>query len=155
MNIVKAITLYQPYASLIIAGQKRFETRTWGAQYSGLLVIHAGKTLEVETGNRTFMYHLLASGLGDYRKLPLGAALGVVWKGKCFKGRSVIPHIDEREKSFGGFEGDDRVAWELFNPVAFDQPIPMRGSQGLWDYPLALPDAILEQFADAINLGAV
>ena len=78
MNIVKAITLYQPYASLIIAGQKRFETRTWGAQYSGLLVIHAGKTLDVETGNRTFMYHLLASGIGDYRNLPLGAHFGVV-----------------------------------------------------------------------------
>lgn len=143
---VKAITLYQPYASLIIAGKKRFETRTWGSDYEGLLVIHAGKMLEVDSGNRVFMYHLLAS-LPDYRKLPLGAALGVVWKGKCFKGRSVIPYIDEREKCFGGFEGEDRVAWELFYPTAFDAPIPMRGDRGLWDYPLKLPENIIEHFS--------
>lgn len=142
----KAITLFQPYASLIIAGAKRFETRSWGSDYTGLLVIHAGKTLEVDSSNRTFMYHLLASGIGDTRKLPLGAALGVVWKGKCFKGRSVISHIDEREKVFGGFEGDDRVAWELFNPVAFEQPIPMKGARGLWDWPLPLPDDVLAMF---------
>lgn len=146
MTTVKAITLYQPYASLIIAGQKRFETRTWGVEWSGLLVIHAGKTLEVDSGNRVFMYHLLASGMGDPRKLPMGAALGVVWKGKCYRAQSVIPHIDEREKIFGGFEGEKRVAWELSNPVAFAQPIPMKGSQGLWDYPLSLPDEVLEQF---------
>lgn len=143
---VKAITLFQPYASLIIVGAKRFETRSWGSDYTGLLVIHAGKTLEVDSGNRTFMYHLLASGIGDPRKLPLGAALGVVWKGKCYKGRSVIPHIDEREKVFGGFEGDDRVAWELFNPVAFELPIPMSGKQGLWDWPLPLPEDVLAMF---------
>lgn len=149
-QVIKALTLYQPYASLIIAGQKRFETRTWGSNYTGLLVIHAGKTLEVDSGNRTFMYHLLASGIGDPRKLPLSAALGVVWKGQCFRGRSVIPHIDERENVFGGFEGDDRVAWELENPVAFEQPIPMKGSRGLWDYPHSLPDEVLEMFAHVL-----
>jgi activating signal cointegrator 1 len=149
-KVIKAITLYQPYASLIIAGAKRFETRTWGSDYTGLLVIHAGKTLEVDSGNRVFMYHLLASGIGDPRKLPLGAALGVVWKGKCFRAASVIPYIDEREQIFGGFKGDDRVAWELENPVAFEQPIPMKGSQGLWDYKLPIPDAVLEQFAHVI-----
>jgi len=142
---IKAITLYQPYASLIIAGAKRFETRTWGSQYTGLLVIHAGKTLEVDTRNPIFMSYLYQS-FPDYRKLPLGAALGVVWKGKCFKGRGVIPHIDEREKVFGGFEGEDRVAWELWYPAAFDQPIPMKGAKGLWDYPLALPEDVLAKF---------
>lgn len=143
---VKAITLYQPWASLIILGAKRFETRSWGSEYSGLLVIHAGKTLEVNTGDPRFMSHLYASGITDYRKLPLSAAVGVVWKGKCYRGRSVLPHIDEREKTFGNFDGDDRVAWELENPVAFEPPVPMRGRQGLWDWPLPLPDDVLAKF---------
>ncbi|MBA3867768.1 MAG: ASCH domain-containing protein [Anaerolineae bacterium] len=143
MPIVKAITLYQPWASLIILGFKRFETRSWGSQYTGLLVIHAGKTLEVNTADANFMNHLYASGITDYRKLPLSAAVGVVWKGKCYRGASVLPHIDEREKAFGNFNGPDRIAWELANPVAFDPPVPMRGKQGLWDWPLPLPDDVL------------
>lgn len=143
---VKAITLYQPYASFIIAGLKRFETRDWGTDYIGLLVIHAGKTLDVDTRNPVFMKHLIASGLGDWNKLPLGAALGVVEKGKCYRGLSVLPHIDEREKAFGFFDGEDRVAWELSNPVAFPAPIWIKGKQGLWDWPQTIPDDVLAMF---------
>ncbi len=147
---IKAITLYQPWASLIIAGAKRFETRSWGSDHIGLLVIHAGKTLDVNTADARFMSHLYASGITDYRKLPLSAAVGVVWRGKCYRGRSVLPHIDEREKAFGNFDGDDRIAWELENPVAFEPPIPIRGNRGLWDWPLPLPDDALAMFAHVL-----
>jgi hypothetical protein len=143
---IKAITLYQPWASLIIAGAKQFETRNWGSQYTGPLVIHAGKTNEVDTGNRVFMKHMIESGLGDWINLPRSAAVGVVWKDKCYKGPSVLPYIDEREKIFGNFTGADRIAWKLTNPVAFDPPIPIRGKQGLWDWPFPLPDDVLAMF---------
>lgn len=83
---VKALTLYQPWASLIIAGAKRFETRNWGTDYSGLLVIHAGKTNEVDTRNLAFMAHLIAAGIDDWINLPRSAGVGVVWMNKCYKG---------------------------------------------------------------------
>ena len=143
---VKAITLYQPWASLIVAGAKRFETRHWGTAYRGPLVIHAGRTLEVDTRNRLFVRFLMESGIGDWNRLPLGAAVGVTWLQGCWRGQSVLPHIDEREQAFGYFNAPERVAWEMVNPVAFEQPIPMRGKQGLWDWPLPLPDAVLAQF---------
>lgn len=143
---VKALTFSQPWASLIIASAKHWEIRNWGTNYSGLLVIHAGKTNETDTTNRIFMTHLIAAGLGDWINLPRSAAVGVVWLNKCYKGRSVLPYIDEQEKTFGNFDGDDRVAWELTNPVAFEPPIPMRGKQGLRDWPLPLPDDVLELF---------
>lgn len=147
---VKAITLYQPWASLIMAGAKRFETRSWCTEYRGLLVIHAGKTLEVDTGNRQFMTHLAAANIGDWRKLPLGAALGVVNLVGCWRARSVIPHVSAQELAFGFFDGEDRKAWELRNPVAFAQPVPMRGQQGLWEYTLPLPDDVLALFPDPV-----
>jgi len=147
---VKAITLHQPWASLIIAGVKRFETRSWGTQWSGLLVIHAGKTLDVDTGNRVFMSRLIACGLGDWKNLPLGAAVGVVEKGKCYRGQSVLPHIDEREKAFGYFDAEDRVAWELSNPVPFNPPVLIKGQQGLWDWPYPLPDEMLAMFGHVV-----
>lgn len=40
---MKAITVRQPWASLIAAGVKTIETRSWSTKYRGPLAIHAGK----------------------------------------------------------------------------------------------------------------
>lgn len=39
---MKAITLHQPWASLIALGVKTVETRSWNTNYRGTLAIHAG-----------------------------------------------------------------------------------------------------------------
>lgn len=39
---MKALTLHQPWASLIAVGAKRIETRSWSTTYRGPLAIHAG-----------------------------------------------------------------------------------------------------------------
>lgn len=40
---MKAITLYQPWATLIAIGAKTVETRSWSTTYRGPLAIHAAK----------------------------------------------------------------------------------------------------------------
>lgn len=40
-NTMKAITLWQPWASFIAIGAKRIETRSWSTSYRGPLAIHA------------------------------------------------------------------------------------------------------------------
>jgi hypothetical protein len=40
---VKALTLHQPWATLIAHGVKRIETRSWSTSYRGALAIHAAK----------------------------------------------------------------------------------------------------------------
>ena len=40
---MKALTLHQPWASLIAVGAKKIETRPWSTKYRGPLAIHAGK----------------------------------------------------------------------------------------------------------------
>lgn len=40
---MKALTLHQPWASLIAVGLKTIETRSWSTKYRGPLAIHAGK----------------------------------------------------------------------------------------------------------------
>ena len=40
---MKALTLTQPWASLMELGQKEVETRSWYTGYRGELVIHAAK----------------------------------------------------------------------------------------------------------------
>ena len=43
---MKTITIKQPYASLIAAGIKKYEFRTWKSKYRGKLLIHAGKGID-------------------------------------------------------------------------------------------------------------
>lgn len=38
---MKAITIWQPYASLIAAGLKEYETRSWPTRYRGPIAIHS------------------------------------------------------------------------------------------------------------------
>src|SRR5437588_10588621 len=42
---MKAITLMQPWASLVASGDKRIETRRWNTNYRGPLAIHASKAI--------------------------------------------------------------------------------------------------------------
>lgn len=42
---MKALTLTQPYASLVALGEKRFETRNWATDHRGPLAIHAAAGL--------------------------------------------------------------------------------------------------------------
>lgn len=40
---MKAITLWQPWASLLACGVKQFETRSWATSYRGPIAIHAAQ----------------------------------------------------------------------------------------------------------------
>lgn len=48
--IVKALSLWQPWASLLVHGHKRVETRGWPTSFRGPLLIHAAKRLDDEQG---------------------------------------------------------------------------------------------------------
>ncbi len=43
---MRALTLHQPWASLIALGVKTIETRSWSTSYRGPLAIHAGKSVK-------------------------------------------------------------------------------------------------------------
>ena len=71
---MKALSVRQPYAHLILTGLKRIENRTWQTQYRGPLVIHAGARWherELETIERDFKVKLPDD-------LPLGGIVGIV-----------------------------------------------------------------------------
>ena len=40
---MKVLTLFQPWATLVILGEKKIETRSWKTNYRGEIAIHAGK----------------------------------------------------------------------------------------------------------------
>ena len=49
---MKAITIKQPYATLIAEGIKEYEFRTWKTKYRGDILIHAGKGIDKKAMER-------------------------------------------------------------------------------------------------------
>ena len=134
---MKAISLWQPWASLIAVGAKQYETRSWATSYRGPLAIHTAKRKpRASELSMWIMRTLLNHGQPLYR-LPLGYVICVVDLVDCVPTWEIVKltHTSERariEMEFGDY-GPERWAWKLENVRSFE-PIPASGKQGLWDW---------------------
>lgn len=108
---LRALTLIQPWATLIVQGHKTIETRTWRTPYRGWLAIHAGKSTDL---------------VDDPAKHTFGAVVAITRIVDC------RPMTVEDEPAALVRSESGRYAWELADIHALDTPIPMRGYQGLW-----------------------
>lgn len=130
---MKAITLEQPFASLISIGAKTMETRPWYTDYRGPLAIHAENSATAVTDP----YHrsLLASAGLDCDRLPLGKIVAIVRLANCEKVvQSNIPCYPQL--AFSDFTPDWYV-WQLADICPLAMPIPAKGAKGydqLWDW---------------------
>jgi hypothetical protein len=139
----KALSLLQPWASLVVEGHKIVETRSWTRSYRGLLLIHASKPkFRADTYGADFCRHLSDCGMWNY-EFPYGAIIGAVnleetapteqfFIGGEDQGNAFY-EVTAQEKAFGDYS-PGRYGWLLSDPIKFDTPIPAKGNLGLW-YP--------------------
>jgi hypothetical protein len=154
---MKALTLTQPWATLIALDAKRIETRSWGTGWRGDLAIHAGKGLKPVGGkgglglicNREPFRSTLAAG--GIQRMHLGAIVAVAELVDCVPGdpeksEELQGRFRERpnERAFGGY-GPGRVAWLLAAIRPLPVPVVTGGAQGLWTLPEELAEAVREQ----------
>ncbi len=129
---MKAISLWQPWATLMAIGAKKIETRSWATRYRGPLIIHAAKRWTLEqrgiAGSAVFVSALEQHGYRDHNAFPLGAALAVVDLVDC------VQHVETsaEERLLGDFL-PGRWFWITENVRPFDSPIPMTGARRLFD----------------------
>ena len=138
---MKALTLTQPWASLVVLGVKRYETRSWpiplslrGGQHR--IAIHAAKGWTVD--DREFLSDLIRDGVLPQMAtatIPRGAVLGTVRLDGIFTTTAALRQNDMTalERELGDYS-PGRYAWLLGAPDRFPDPIPARGSLGLWDW---------------------
>ena len=133
---MKAITIYQPFATLIAIGAKTFETRRWRTLHRGKIAIHAAKKMPPRMWNLfwqdPFYKHLKDAGVRDPTRLPRGAVVCVAELTDCID-TSLAKDIPADERSFGNWT-PGRYAWKLENIQRLPTPIDARGQQGLWDW---------------------
>lgn len=132
---MKAISLWQPWASAVVLGFKRNETRGWATRYRGPLAIHAAKRWEKD--QLRFTEQLLERGVRfPAGRMPLGQVLGVAWLVDCQPTGS-MPTISARERELGNY-GPGRFAWLLEDAQPLTAPLPFVGRQGFFDVPVEL-----------------
>ena len=130
----RALSLTQPWATLVVLGEKLWETRSWRTKYRGPLAIHAAKTVprSAQRFAETDPYYVKTLGKYPIRWMPLGAIIGTVELVECERVEAVTNGvISVKEYAFGDYS-PGRWAWQLANPVVFDEPVPWRGALGLW-----------------------
>ncbi len=134
--MTKAITLWQPWATLVAIGAKEYETRSWSTNHRGPLAIHAAKTkdhLDLARDNILMREALFVAGILSPNQLPLGKIVAKVELTDCFEIEHIWGALRESEAAFGDYSGG-RFAWELRLIQRIDPPIPARGRQGLWNW---------------------
>lgn len=132
---VKALTLTQPWATLMAIGAKRMETRSWRTAYRGPLAIHAAKGMPDWAMDlcmeEPFRSVLFAAGFAGVCDLPRGGVIATCRLVGCVPTK--IVSASEREREFGDF-GPGRFAWVLDEVVALGIPLPAKGTLGLWEW---------------------
>lgn len=152
---MKAISLWQPWATLMAVHAKRIETRHWPTDFRGDLAIHAAKRkvvseLDFYWGDEAFRNALLPEtiGVGSLADaLPFGAIVAVVELYGCYPTehlKSKYPDLLLREEHFGDFS-ESRYGWLTRNPRKLKTPVPARGFQSFWDLPSDIDQQVRAQ----------
>lgn len=127
--MMKALSIQQPWAWLIVNGPKDIENRTWYTPFRGRVYVHAGKkalyTSTVPDWER-FDAQYWASRPG------LGAIVGEV---------DIVDCVKASDSPW--FQGP--YGFVLANPVAYAEPIPCRGRLGFFEPDLITTPRLLEQ----------
>lgn len=141
---MKAISLWQPWASAVALGEKRIETRSWETSHRGPIAIHAGKR-SVDSVMYSEPFQLLFRVFHGIvaADLPLGAIVATATLVDC------VPTVELRlepqysdlltntERMLGDY-GLGRFGWILKDIRALETPIPFRGRQRVFNLPEGL-----------------
>lgn len=152
---MKAISLWQPWASAIALGVKRIETRGWRTNHLGPVAICAAQHRAPEL--RDIFNDLLDEHLEarfafedalsqDYDTLPFGKVVAVaeiraVGDVEWFdNGEQLTP----MERAFGNY-APGRFCWMLDKVQRLRTPVPVIGRQQLFNLPAAVEAEVRAQ----------
>jgi hypothetical protein len=159
---MKALTIWQPWATLVAIGAKRIETRGWETRYRGWLAIHAARKSTPDLRDLVTEWpfaEVLQPHIHEHGALPLGAIVAVARLVGCERSEDLVdrialdeptrdPDFPEFERVFGGY-APGRFGWILGDVFALPEPIEVGGAQGLWTVAEHHVEAIQQQWRGA------
>lgn len=152
--IMKAISLWQPWASAIALGLKGFETRGWATDYRGPLLIHAASSKKGRLFFSNFIlrqhwfFQAMQEAYGDkaarainvaelFDRLPFGQIVCRAELRVCTPTNDSTQWQHHREWHLGDFS-EGRFAWQLVNVQLPTRPHFVNGRQRFFN--VTVPD---------------
>lgn len=157
---MRAISLWQPWATAVALGSKRIETRHWSTNYRGPLAIHAAKRcvksemwdIAKQRQWRAALAPFFTNPAADlcwHLALPFGAIVAVCELTSCVPVEALNSNYLDKpqmpagathdsqhwcERDMGNYE-PGRYGWVLTNIRPLVRPIRYKGRQGFFDVP--------------------
>jgi hypothetical protein len=147
VQIMKAISLWQPYAGLWVNGDKMIETRGWNTTFRGVIAVHA--TLFHKLPHEVYMNIWLAMGREEkdypgsflyYQEracgtLSFGHILGEVNIVDCVPIENLYGSKWDTtmERAMGDWT-PGCFGWITDRNARYANPVPAKGKQGLWNW---------------------
>lgn len=159
---MKALTIWQPWASLIMAGAKPYEFRSWRPPTRLIgqrIVIHAS-VARIDGDNLLDLFNVLQ--LRDHGDeialaaaetclvpdkaipvldrafeglLPMACGLGTAILGEPRLGTEIAEEFGVPRANDSDRDQHANWGWPMLEIEVWPDPIPMRGRQGLWNWP--------------------
>lgn len=146
---MKALTIWQPWASLLALGQKKYETRSRPFRYRGLIAIHAAqyrklppdiyqalysalktKGFHEPSYEKSLLYHLEQGFMAQY----FGTVIAETELVDCHLiDEAFVAKLPPGEVRMGDFT-PGRFAFEFADMKCLNKPVPVKGAQGLWNW---------------------
>jgi activating signal cointegrator 1 len=166
---MKALSLWQPHASLMAVGAKKIETRSWSTEYRGLVAIHAAKRfqeLERLLVNNIRFYNALWPEYhpeaidGDrprpdlvIKGLPLGCFVAAGKLRHCLSTTSDAKYIPSKQSDefwFGDYS-EDRFMWVFDEIWKLSSPVYATGQRSLWTLDERTKDVIIAMLPEEVS----
>jgi|GEM_PF-875062 ASCH domain. len=147
-TLMKAITIWQPWATLLALGEKEYETRSRRTNHRGKIAIHAGLQIDRAACEREPIKSTLAKHGYTVDNLPTGAVVGIADLVECWAVGEVynsgvtalfngvdgsMRDVNSTEWEFGDYS-IGRYAYQMKDVKRLEKPLPAKGQQGLWNW---------------------
>lgn len=151
---MKVLTIWQPWATLIVEGAKPFEFRGWRPPASLIgqrIVIHAAARKEKPIEVRLLLLALMQGGnagaatclrpdiaipiLQETGARPLACGLGTAIVGEPRNGIDISRDFGVDWANDSDRHEHANWGWPMLDIVRWDAPVAARGHQGLWNWP--------------------
>jgi activating signal cointegrator 1 len=147
---MKALSIRQPWATLLCLGIKRYETRTWKTDYRGPIALHAGTVFDATARNLCLTPALAdllrKAGYYNPRSLPRGQIIGTAVLADCIPTEK-LRALSAKQRRLGDFN-HGRWAWRFTDIKRLKRPLPAKGQLSLFNVDLdALPEKAWPLFA--------
>jgi hypothetical protein len=130
--ILKAISIKNPWADLIVKGIKDIENRSWRTSYDGPIFIHISKAIDINAYNILSKTHPTLIESKEYYNNQNGKIIGSFF-------------IKNFNNSTSEWADKNSLHWNLENVLKFDNYFQVKGSLSIWTIPFEIRESLLNQ----------